>query len=51
MSRAAKSNDEYRAYLNKIMPLYLNFTVSASIIKHIHENINLASGGGHGRDT
>ena len=30
MNWAAKSNDEYRAYLNTIMPLYSNFTVSAS---------------------
>ena len=30
MDQAAKSNDEYRAYLNTIMPLYSNFTVSAS---------------------
>ncbi|KAF3038247.1 hypothetical protein E8E11_001014 [Didymella keratinophila] len=27
MNRAAKSNDEYRAYLSMIMPLYSNFTV------------------------
>lgn len=33
MNRAAKSNDEYRAYLDKIMPLYSNFTVSVSIFK------------------
>jgi len=30
MNRAAKSNNEYRAYFNAIMPLYSNFTVSAS---------------------
>lgn len=30
MGRAAKSNDEYRAYLGTIMPLYSNFTVCAS---------------------
>jgi hypothetical protein len=29
MDRAAKSNDEYRAYLSMIMPLYSNFTVRA----------------------
>lgn len=28
MGRAAKSNDEYRAYLSTIMPLYSNFTAS-----------------------
>jgi ketosteroid isomerase-like protein len=29
MNRAAKSNDEYRAYLSMIMPMYSNFTVRA----------------------
>ncbi|KAE8852347.1 hypothetical protein PTNB73_01363 [Pyrenophora teres f. teres] len=35
MNRAAKSNDEYRAYLNTIMPLYLNFTVV--VMEEIHD--------------
>ncbi|KAF9728536.1 hypothetical protein PMIN06_011507 [Paraphaeosphaeria minitans] len=35
MGRAAKSNDEYRAYLSTIMPLYSNFTVA--VLQEIHD--------------
>ncbi|KAL5375328.1 hypothetical protein PMIN02_012062 [Paraphaeosphaeria minitans] len=35
MGRAAKSNDEYRAYLSTIMPLYSNFTVA--VLEEIHD--------------
>ncbi|PSN58735.1 hypothetical protein BS50DRAFT_580500 [Corynespora cassiicola Philippines] len=35
MGRAAKSNDEYRAYLHMIMPLYSNFT--AVVLEEIHD--------------
>ncbi|KAL5396859.1 hypothetical protein PMIN03_012930 [Paraphaeosphaeria minitans] len=35
MGRAAKSNDEYRAYLSTIMPLFSNFTVA--VLQEIHD--------------
>ncbi|KAI0570372.1 SnoaL-2 domain-containing protein [Pyrenophora tritici-repentis] len=35
MNRAAKSNDEYRAYLRTIMPLYSKFTVEVK--EEIHD--------------
>ncbi|KAF2022621.1 hypothetical protein EK21DRAFT_82880 [Setomelanomma holmii] len=35
MGRAAKSNDEYRAYLSTIMPLYSNFTVT--VLEQVHD--------------
>ncbi|EMD88492.1 hypothetical protein COCC4DRAFT_29062 [Bipolaris maydis ATCC 48331] len=35
INRAAKSNDEYRTYLNKIMPQYSNFTVT--VMEETHD--------------